>query len=356
MKTISQQYEIEPVNVHDYAIDDKVSVADKELVYGIELEIEGVPNARERCTVLGIRYTTDGSLRNNGVEFITMPMRLNQMAYLLHKFLDGNFDESNYSERTSIHVHANVLDLNVDQLSCICLLYQTFEPLLFEFIGHGREKNIFCVPWYDSTLTYEYVGKMMEEKNVGHVHRWMKYSALNLLPIRTQGTIEFRHMAGHSDSNVIIDWCNLIGCIFSVARNRSLKDVKEQITTLNTTSHYDAFLHYVFRQWAVLLQKEHMRLAMEEGVTMVKYMLMKNHPRERKLVPPVFNQELMDNLVRRDEYNRMMNDVREENIPIQALPNVILEQERARILRELEQRRQEGAIVAAAQRVQRVRR
>ncbi len=144
-----------------------IPTPDPSLLYGVELEIE---NTDSDLAVPGMRAVEDGSLRNNGWEFVTQPMTLSNPNHCLSSFFDGRgFSDENYSERCSVHVHTNCLDLTFSQLAAICMLYQVFEGVLFNFIGNDRDKNIFCVPWSETNLSYRTVNRI-EEANGDAFH------------------------------------------------------------------------------------------------------------------------------------------------------------------------------------------
>lgn len=160
----------------------------------------------------------------------------------------------------------------MSQVSTVLMLYQVFEKALFGFIGNDRDKNIFCVPWSETTLTYGVVKRMFEGNM--DVRQWQKYTAVNLIPLRSQGTLEFRHMAGTCDQVRILAWCNLIGCLFNYARKNEFEDVKTEITELNTNSFYRRFLDKVFREWFYLLVTPQLNEQLEDGVLQMKYALL----------------------------------------------------------------------------------
>jgi hypothetical protein len=253
-----------------------LSVADPVLIMGAELEIEQLPLSFEPSRAYGGSWKTDGSLRNNGYEFVSNPATLSSMAYIIGEVFKKNLirQDTNYSERCSIHIHANCQDLAWKQVATICLLYQTFEHLLFNFIGGDRNKNIFCVPWYETQLTYNIIDTMLA--NPGYaIKKWQKYTALNLLPLMNLGTIEFRHMAGNCDTEFIVNWANLIGCMFAYARTHTLDEVKAAVIMLNTNSQYRGVLESVFGKWSDLLRSNNYEELLEEGVINMKYCLMK---------------------------------------------------------------------------------
>lgn len=251
---------------------------DPTLLYGVELEIEGLnPDVLwDSYLVAGIHHTEDGSLRG-GREFITAPMKMRELDYTLRQFfLRNKFTEENYSERCSVHVHTNVGDMTYDQLRNVFLLYQMFEKVLFGWIGDDRENNIFCAPWYTSLLgknllhkSYTSFGKLLDK-----LSKWQKYTAVNLLPIRTIGTIEWRHMAGTPNVERILLWCNLIGCILRWAKDHTYEEVKDFLLTLNTTSRYNELCAMIFQQYSPeLMGVSAWKEKLEEGVLDAKYLI-----------------------------------------------------------------------------------
>lgn len=226
----------------------KESVQPERLV-GIELEIEEL-NPGLSFRFPGFAFTNDNSLRNSdeGVakEAVSLPLRLCDAPGILNAFWKAfKIEDKNFSERCSIHVHVNALDMTVEQVASLCLVYQTVERLLFEFIGEGRKDNIFCVPWHQSGLTYNYVNELIKDPN-RRARSWQKYTALNLIPLTTQGTLEFRHLHGTADLKKIGNWLQLVGCLFEYAVKTPLTDVTEQILTMNTISNYREWLTWVF--------------------------------------------------------------------------------------------------------------
>ena len=219
MSTIRQLYGLQDVN--ERLLADKnyraVAVHNPDLIVGLELEIERWPTPPEDCRHRGFTFTSDGSLRNSGVEAITKPTKLKNIPNLLKSFFTHfEVTEDNYSDRCSIHVHVNCQDLSVEQVRTICLLYQAVERILFNFVDDSRRGNIFCVPWCESGVADRFVPRFLDDP-VSTIRIWQKYSALNLLPLRELGTIEFRHLEGTCDLGKIITWLDIISHIFSYA-------------------------------------------------------------------------------------------------------------------------------------------
>lgn len=254
-------------------------IASPEALVGIELEIEGWQWDRR---LPGFSFTDDGSLRNNGIEAVSTPIRLMHAPGLLRSFF-ATFPvtEANYSERCSIHVHMNVLDFTFEQLATLALLYQTLERVLFAWVGNDRDKSIFCVPWSQSGTNYRLVSNMMNEPHHA-IRRWQKYTALNLAPVQTQGTVEFRHLHGTNDQALITNWLRVIGRLRAYAVANPLEKVKDQLLNMNTVSNYGQWLEDVFQQEAAMLRSEKLDTQLSLGVVDTKFMLIQPEPLSAK--------------------------------------------------------------------------
>lgn len=261
---------LKPVTPKTFSKAVALPAACPQLIYGVELEIEDCPHWPD-MVVTGLRAERDNSLRNNGMEFITSPMTYSHLAYCLQTFFDKNkFSEKNYSERCSIHVHTNCLNLTVEQIRTIGYIYQMCEKVLYSWVDPSRYNNIFCVPWSQTNITYQTLSEDVDA--IKKWREWRKYTGLNLLPLYEQGTIEWRHMSGHSNLEKLLLWCQLIGDIYSYAMAHSLKEVQTQVLELNTNSQYKHMVEAIFGPRAELLEKTPTFDAdLEDGVINLKY-------------------------------------------------------------------------------------
>jgi hypothetical protein len=259
---------------------------------GIELEIENVGEYERALlmidpSVWGV--VEDGSLRPQRLswEFVSLPMKMSSLLAELEQFFSKNqFNEAHYSDRTSIHVHTNVLDFTPKQLATLCLVYTVVEDILFEFTNHYnkgnresyyRDTNIYCIPWTQCRMNYEFVRQLFKSTKKA-TQGWQKYTALNLLPICEHGTVEWRHMHGTNDFDKLSKWLNIIGCIMQFSKERDFDDVSKVIISLNDTSAYQQFFNQIFGLTLEYTDEYARRMA--EGVLSAKYSLINRNKKE----------------------------------------------------------------------------
>ena len=217
-------------------------LVDTETLVGIEVEVE---NIGDEAKFSGSNYSFfwtpkgDGSLRNSGMEFITYPLSGKQIVTALVTLFNELPQKAQFSHRTSIHIHTDVRGLTPEEVAKVFLVYLTLEPQLFSYIGEERERGIFCVPWF-LTDTTEGMFKHIKDISPGrHVqaHEW-RYTALNLAPITSFGTIEFRHLGGTRDISLVLAWLNMIFAMRKYALSKDLNELIKEIIDLNTNSQY----------------------------------------------------------------------------------------------------------------------
>ena len=268
-QSIRQYHKFRPLNLHTNIIDaymqahelrTEYSIVDPGLLVGIEVEVEMVKNPF--YPTLFWKLDEDTSLRNYGREYISWPLRGNQIEYAL-KYLFTNLTKSRqFTGRCSTHVHMNVRTMTPEQISNMVQLYCLFEHALFGFIGEHRNNNIHCVPLMESN----WVSCIPYIKQNYKFNReiWDKYCAINILPVGTQGTVEFRHLHGTDNVEKIITWINLLMCIKKYAINS--KDILNEIKSLNSNSDYYGLASRVFKEYyhKLTFSKESIAIAVRE--------------------------------------------------------------------------------------------
>lgn len=215
---------------------------------GVEIEVEQ-PRG-EQHGIVGELITeaftvhADNSLRN-GAEYVTKLGILagDAVAYMepMEKFLN----RSKFSFRCGLHVHIDVTEHSLADIYKVCLLYSVFEQMLFRISGE-RRANKFCVSVQDSASV---VGNLM---HYGHKGEWpavadalyqgTKYAAMNIRPVTTRGSIEFRHHHGTASKEQVQQWMAFLLDIVVGAKTVNLTDLQQEILYLNTRSDYERFL------------------------------------------------------------------------------------------------------------------
>lgn len=253
---------------------------------GIEVEVERVSLASgDFSTPLRPTWqiVADGSLRNSGIEFVSLPIRGNNIykaLYLLRTTLEKFSPKYEFSERTSIHIHVNARHLTLEQLFCMLITYMIVERSLFRFVetsGFSRDKNIFCAPiqdskWFlDLSLLISHWEKGNYDKFWSSLLRnWKKYTSMNVIPLSKQGTLEFRHMGGTLDLELLMNWINILLSLKKFVRKTPLIKVMGYVENLNTNSNYAAFMEEIFGPLSSVFNEPLFSSRIEEGVTQIK--------------------------------------------------------------------------------------
>lgn len=245
-------------------------------LFGIEIELENLQEFRGIRSHFADYWTTtdDGSLRNNGVEFVSKPLRAKQIEKALKQLHASVNNTVEFTNRTSCHVHMNVRDLTINEIQSLVCVYTVLEEMLFDWVGHDRGNNIFCMK-ITETEYYEYIKYLFNDIRDA-VHHWNKYTALNIHPIAEKGTVEFRHLYGTYAIDVIVPWINILSNLKGFVKQTSLNEVLQQIKQLNTTSAYDAFITRVLGDSIRYFKNyypEKMQQMLEKNVTYLKLAL-----------------------------------------------------------------------------------
>jgi len=195
--------------------------------FGLEIETE----TKKVYTIPPMNYWIskgDGSLRDNGVEYILRaPLKFEkEIPAALEEFGERTkgIPFIKDSITTSVHVHVNMLNETFLGMGNFLTLYSMFENLLIRFSGPDRLSNLFCLPICDAEDTYKnmitmmryaeaksYKGMMMGENSV-------KYAACNLSSFANFGSIELRSFRGETDVAKILDWIGILYKLLEFSR------------------------------------------------------------------------------------------------------------------------------------------
>lgn len=239
---------------------------------GIEVEVENLPDHRHAIQH-SWRVERDGSLRNSGLEFISKPLKPEQVETAIEHLFNENLPKyAHFSPRTSVHVHMNCRDLTLMQIYNVVLLYQCFEDLFYDFAGSERKKSIFCVP-LGNTNYYTVLRKSFVR---GDMVGWSKYTGLNLAPLREYGTIEFRHLRGTSDKATIYQWLHLLYNLYNFATAHTTDELEELILAYSNNRNFHEFGELVFnKHFAALSANSNYNKKMVEDLAISKLFMSK---------------------------------------------------------------------------------
>lgn len=218
---------------------------------GIEIECEGVDSGWADYCPPGWRWETDGSLKNNGAEFISQPVYAKLSPYLLANLSVAmqQFQRKfpTFGWRTSTHIHVDYSNSNMHHIVKTLLTYLVFENSLFEYASSDRKQSIFCTPLTETDWGTSLGNIISETWPANYLFTNAdKYSAMNLRPLSTLGTIEYRHLSGAEDFPRIINWIRIILALTEFANRADYDELKREIIELNTSSAYQQFKNKVF--------------------------------------------------------------------------------------------------------------
>jgi len=210
---------------------------------GVEVEIENLPDAPK---VPGWRCIPDGSLRNNGVEYVFRgPLGGSAAVSRLSKLEEALEGQGTFGFRTSVHVNVDARDMPWSKVCDLVTLYAMVEPYLFSVCGQEREESIYSLSLYRGQ---NQISRLLDIFKDGpdrlRYSSWEKYSAINLQSLVERGAIEFRGHEGTCDKARLVNWINHLLCLkqFVLDPNKYISD----IPTLLSTEGSKAMLKYVF--------------------------------------------------------------------------------------------------------------
>ncbi len=171
----------------------------------------------------------DNSLRNFGVEYVfKAPYDFDKALTALDAFASATAGIPFITDApaTSVHVHVNMLNDNLITLANFMTLYILFENVLVDYSGPTRRSNLFALPTRAANQTTTNISRMLENyaKGVplGYDPTRVKYAALNLAPLMTQGSLEIRSFRGTTNVEDIKMWLRIINRLLVSARLASM--------------------------------------------------------------------------------------------------------------------------------------
>jgi len=238
-------------------------------IIGLEIELEET----NFVNVYPWKVEVDHSLKLSGQEF-TLCLHSDKTQEAIDFLLSRI--QGTPSSRTSVHVHLNAQDMEIEQLQSLVALYFIFEKALYKFSGY-RWDNIFCVP----------LNSFLEKNQLFNFNKWnqlftywtvehFKYSGLNLSRISDLGTIEFRSMRGNKNSEYIQTWVNILVSLKKYAMTMPIGQLKDVIISANCSSAYWWLLKSIFGQYSYALNYPEFQEDIEESILKLKAIMFKD--------------------------------------------------------------------------------
>lgn len=187
---------------------------------GIEIETENFRFMPKEPLYLW-RTEEDHSLRNGGMEFISVPLNRTAIDYALHEFgLVQKVNKLDFSHRTSVHVHVNVSHYTKNQLTTLVALFAMLEECFYSIVNAARSGNSYC---------YRIVGTDPQIRFLDGEQATTKYCALNIAPIVRQMTVEFRHLEGTDDPVRLRRWVQICAKLVNYIGTQNPKTCKQDL-------------------------------------------------------------------------------------------------------------------------------
>ncbi len=258
-------------------------------IVGVEIEVENcwiMPAGNyDDYRVYFWANAKDGSLRHQGVEWISVPMTGEGIVVSLNflktylKVQEPKYKPVQFSDLCGSHVHLNVRDFSVEHFGNLVFLYTVFEDSLLRIAG-DRSRNIFCLPVSTTAPALRQFLSTMDdpnkaEKNIqeliyGTDEQKSKYAAFNYVPVNKLGTVEFRQMEGHLDVPRWLHWISLILLLRDAALRYPFVELRKEVFALNTNSEYEKFAKGVFKDWFQYIDNSTVWNEMAGGVRKLK--------------------------------------------------------------------------------------
>lgn len=192
-------------------------------LFGVEIEAEG-PGLRD-VESRGFRLENDGSLGDGGVEFVQrVPATASATDSVIRKLVKNIRDsgaQPRLNPRSGVHIHINMQDYSVLQAFTFLTAYYVLEDALVALCHPGREGNFFCLRLTDSSEPVDRLVHCVARNRFQEIstHGAMRYSAMNLDPLLTYGSVEFRALHSPEDFREISPWVSM----FDELRENSIK-------------------------------------------------------------------------------------------------------------------------------------
>lgn len=208
---------------------------------GLEFEIEGrgiphnIPYASPDTNSMWVEHN-EQSLRGESAEYVcSEPVTMAEapeMIEALFAAFEENKAKINNSNRCSTHVHLNCSTLSHKPITSLIVLFTMVEEAVTNWCGPDRVSNPFCMRAIDSHESLETWQEYIDSGSWNFQKKVNKYSALNLVPLHDFGSVEFRHLRGADNKEMVLLWLNFLWALREEARTtyRNPMDIAQEVS------------------------------------------------------------------------------------------------------------------------------
>ena len=201
---------------------------------GIEVELEGFVQRGGLDFESDFWTVKDDPSLRQGKEFVyNQPLCGQDIITSLEEFetfiewFENKYNDIDCSERTSVHIHLDVRAFTSRMLLNLGLLNMTFEPAHIKLFGPDRADSNYCLPMHKSADRFRMAQLSKDDsQSIMAGLQGSKYSSFNTLPIKEQGSVEFRLHTGTKSSKDILNWVCVILWMKKYARDMELDYLK----------------------------------------------------------------------------------------------------------------------------------
>jgi len=190
-------------------------------LFGIEIECNLNSTVEEPVSVFGVNgigwdVESDGSLKKNGLEFVTkVPEgKISSLKKILKlkKFIYKDWQKEILdSQKAGTHIHLNVNDLTGLEVFKLMLIYYPLETVLLNKAGPGRQGNLFCLRLRDAPDLISGLENVLDKSGWGYAKGdELRYAALNFQSLFKYGTLEVRCIRTSPELDNIKFWLDVL--------------------------------------------------------------------------------------------------------------------------------------------------
>lgn len=190
---------------------------------GLEFELEFLKEQQWDINPKAWEISNDEhSLRNIGYEITaSSPIEMSALDHLVISLCENiNARKPIECNRTSTHVHLNMLKSTILQVLNCAVVYWLLETPLTRYCGEEREGHHFNLRLKDAEALVPVLCESLESEGspLDLLTDRVRYAGLNLNALLKFGSLEFRSMRGTTDPSLVLSWTKGLHHLCSVAK------------------------------------------------------------------------------------------------------------------------------------------